>query len=170
MDAVLDWRIDRECERFLYREAELLDARRFHDWLALLSPSIDYRVPVRTTRENKDGAGFSDRAFFMEEDYASLKMRVLRLDSDFAWAENPATRTRRLVGNVRAQAGSGADECSVASNMAVYCFRGESAVPITLTGERRDLLRRIDGQWRLHARLVLLDTTVLGMEALSIFL
>jgi 3-phenylpropionate/cinnamic acid dioxygenase small subunit len=168
-----DERIERECTQFLYREATLLDRRQLHDWLKLISADIDYRVPVRTTRERKDGDGFSTRAFFLEEDYGSLTLRIAKLDSDFAWAENPPTRTRRLVTNIQveqAAAGAQAQEYNVVSNLALYCFRGESATPIVLTGERRDVLQRVNGEWQLKKRLVLLDTTVLGLESLSMFL
>ncbi|MEA2977896.1 MAG: hypothetical protein QOF19_3416 [Alphaproteobacteria bacterium] len=177
-DTMIDERIERECIQFLYREAELLDNRKFHAWLQLLSPEIDYRVPVRTARENEDGNGFSTKAFFMEEDFGSLTARVTRLDSKFAWSENPATRTRRLVTNFRVSIsplagqmeGKREESCDVLSNLAVYCFRGEAAVPLILTGERQDVLQRHGGGWKLLSRLVLLDTTVLGMESLSIFL
>lgn len=173
MDAISNERIERECTRFLYREAELLDDRKFHQWLELLSRDIDYRVPVRSTRANKDGQGFSKTAFFMEEDYPSLKLRVTRLDSEFAWSENPATRTRRLVGNIRvgnADDGNNPDRYRVNSNMVVYCYRGEAAAPFELTAERQDVLQRVGGEWKLSRRLVLLDSTVLGLESLSIFL
>lgn len=175
-DAMVDERVERDCTHFLYREAELLDNRKFDEWLSLLSPAIDYRVPVRTTRENKDGFGFSKTAFFLEEDFGSIKVRVARLGSDFAWSENPATRTRRFVGNVRvrtsdmAGAAKGEERYAVVSNMAVFCYRGEEAKPTELTGERHDVLQRIDGDWKLLSRTVLLDATVLGMESLSIFL
>jgi 3-phenylpropionate/cinnamic acid dioxygenase small subunit len=168
--------IERECTHFLYREAELLDNRKFDEWLSLLSPAIDYRVPVRTTRENKDGFGFSKTAFFLEEDFGSIKVRVARLRSEFAWSENPATRTRRFVGNIRVRASDtpgsakGEERYAVVSNMAVFCYRGEEAKATELTGERHDVLQRIDGEWKLLSRMVLLDATVLGMESLSIFL
>lgn len=172
---------ERECSAFLYREAELLDAWKFQQWLTLLSPDIDYRVPVRTTRMKKDGDGISKRAFFMEEDYGSLKMRVKRLDSDYAWSENPRTRTRRMVANIRvtphvsaSREGTGGppggERWNVFSNIAVYCHRGDAPHPIVLTGERQDVLDKSGGAWRLRRRLVLLDTTVLGMDAFSIFL
>lgn len=164
-----DQQIERACAHFLHREAELLDRRRFEDWLALLSAAIDYRVPVRTTRQNKDGDGFSTSAFLMKEDFGTLKLRVARLQSEFAWAENPATRTRRLIANIRIGPGS-ADEQPVTSNFAVYCFRGDATVPAILTGERQDVLAREDGAYKLKTRLVLLDSTVLGLPALSIFL
>ncbi|WP_454825839.1 aromatic-ring-hydroxylating dioxygenase subunit beta [Paraburkholderia xenovorans] len=169
-----DERIERECIGFLYREAELLDGWQFRDWLSLIASDIDYRAPVRTTRYLDAGSGFSHKAFYLKEDYDSLKMRVSRLDSEFAWAENPRTRTRRLVSNIRvgvdSNVDSHTDERRVASNMAVYCYRGDAPHPMILTCERKDILRRVDGRWNLARRIALLDTTVLGLESLSIFL
>ena len=161
--------LERLCTRFLHREAELLDRAEFADWLAMMHPGIDYRVPVRTTRDNRAGDGFSTRAFFMQEDFSSLAMRVKRLDSPYNWAENPRTRTRRLVGNVRVGAQEGVG-LRVDSNLAVFCYRADSEAPLMLTCERQDLLREHKGCWTLARRLVLLDTTVLGHESLSIFL
>lgn len=154
---------------FFHLEAELLDKRELQRWHELLSKDIRYRVPVRTTRDNRGGFGFSECAFFLDEDYMSLKTRVLRIGSDFAWSENPATRTRRFVTNIRVRSSS-RDRIQCASNVAVYCYRGDSGVPLVLTAEREDTLVRGEKRWELADRLVLLDTTVLGMESLSIFL
>ena len=87
---------ERACTRFLFLEAELLDRRNFADWLEIVSPEIEYKVPVRTTRNAGEGDGFSESAFFLNEDYGSLQLRITRLRSEYAWAENPPTRTRRL--------------------------------------------------------------------------
>jgi len=168
-DTMTDEAVERACAAFLFHEADLLDHRRLDDWLALLNPAIDYRIPVRTTRNNEDGDGFSTSAYFMKEDIGSLRLRVTKLQSRFAWAENPATRTRHLVANIRPGAGTPATQ-PVTSNFAVYCFRGDATVPTILTGERQDVLVRVDGAWTLRQRLVLLDSTVLGLESLSIFL
>ena len=161
--------VERECACFYYREAELLDNAEFASWLALVHRDIDYRVPVRTTRDNREGSGFSAKAYFMQEDFGSLKMRVDRLASPYAWAENPRTRTRRIVGNIRAGMLNG-DELQVATNLAVFCHRGDASTPLILTCERKDVLRQQAGKWKLVRRLALLDTTVLGLESLSIFL
>jgi len=168
----VDPRIEREIGHFLHLEAELLDARRLEDWLALLHPAIDYRIPVRTVRNAGEGTGFRDPAFFMEEDYGSLDPRVKRLASPFAWAENPPTRTRRLIGNIRVRPGEGdeSDGCAVASNIALYCYRGDAPQPIVMTGERLDTLVPHKDGWLLRRRLVLLDITVLGLPSFSVFL
>lgn len=163
--------IGRECENFLFAEAKLLDDGRLDEWLKLLSRDIQYRIPVRQSRENKDGLGFSSRAYFMDEDHSSLVMRVKRLVSDFAWAENPRTRTRRIVANVQlAQPSSRQSVYAVTSNCAVFCHRGDTPTPLILTCERHDELLKADDSFKILSRLVLLDTTVLGLESLSILL
>jgi 3-phenylpropionate/cinnamic acid dioxygenase small subunit len=162
-----------ECTAFLVTEAALLDDNRLAEWLGLLTPDVEYRVPVRIVRERGAGPGFSDDAFFMDEDFGTLSTRVTRLDNEFAWAESPPTRTRRFVGNPRVVEGAAEQdgaEVQVLNNLAVYCYRGDAAAPIILTAERQDTLRRVDGGWKLARRLVLLDSTVLGLQALSIFL
>lgn len=160
--------LERECAAFLYREAELLDRWQFDDWLKLLSPSVEYRIPVRNTLRKSAGDGFSRKAFLMDEDFGSLKLRVKRIGSDYAWSENPRTRTRRMVSNLRVT--QTAEGVEVISNIAVYCHRGDEPRPAVFTGERQDVLERPADGLRLRRRLVLLDTTVIGTDAFSIFL
>lgn len=164
-----------ECSQFLFSEARLLDDSRLTEWLDLLTADIDYRVPVRTVRTRGSGLEFSDRAFYLKEDLGTLRTRVQRLSLESAWAENPPTRTRRLVANVRVEPIRNGDrtngeEVDVGSNLAVYCYRGDTPMPKILTGERQDTLRRVDGAWQLARRTVLLDSNVLGLQSLSIFL
>ena len=39
--------LEREIEQFLYMEAELLDERRFSEWIELISDDIHYHMPMR---------------------------------------------------------------------------------------------------------------------------
>ena len=169
-ELVVDDRLQRECTAFLFHEAEVLDVWKLEEWIALLTPDIDYRIPVRTTRMKKDGEGFSKRAYVLEEDLSSIRMRAKRLESDFAWSENPRSRTRHMVSNVRVSSWDALGCVNVKSNVAVFCHRGDEPQPVILTGERQDVLQNTGGGWRLKKRLVLLDTTVLGMDAFSIFI
>ena len=43
----------REVEQFLYREARLLDERRFHEWLELLTDDVRYWMAGRRNRYPK---------------------------------------------------------------------------------------------------------------------
>ena len=149
---------------FLIAEAALLDDGRLADWLGVLTPDIDYRVPVRVVR---NGDEFSPTAYLYREDADSLAARVERLGHEDAWCEHPRTRTRRFVGNVRVDATT-ADDVAVRSNLALYCYRGGSPNPLVITGERHDVLRAHGGSWRLARRTVYLDSTVLGLQSLSV--
>lgn len=157
------------CEEFLYHEAHLLDDRRVSEWFELVTEDIDYRVPVRTTRERSADAEFSDQAYHLKEDHASLRVRIERLENDFAWSENPPSRNRRFVSNVTVL-DTDDGEIDIRSNLLVHRSHEDSTTPDLLSGERRDTLRRTDDGLRLAARTVLLDHTVLPTDSLSIIL
>ena len=93
-----------EAEEFLYREASLLDERRFDEWLDLLTDDVHYWMPIRRTTTAKEVANEftrpGDGAFF-DDDKRLLTLRVQRLSVGRAWAEDPPSRTRRMVSNVR---------------------------------------------------------------------
>jgi 3-phenylpropionate/cinnamic acid dioxygenase small subunit len=106
----------------------------------------------------------------MKEDLLSLETRVKRLASRFAWAESPATRTRRMMSTVRAEVGPDQTKVMVRSNIAIFCYKGDAAHPQIVTADRRDELRITAGGIKLLRRVAILDSSVLGLEALSIFL
>ncbi|AKK30564.1 aromatic-ring-hydroxylating dioxygenase subunit beta [Mycobacterium sp. EPa45] len=157
-------------QAFMFREAELLDGGQFRDWLDLLDPDIRYVVPVRTTREGTEAAGWVSAIAHWDDDYTGLEMRVLRSETDFSWAESPRSRTRHFVSNIRTSPGSDADELVVRSNLLFFRSRGDSGRWELLSAERVDVLRRTDGSLRLARREVLLDHSTLPIDNLSVFL
>ena len=86
-----------EIERFLIDEAALLDEWRLEEWLALMAEDAHYLVPPLDAPE----ADHRDTLFLIADDRRSLASRVRQLLSGITWAENPRSRTRRLVTNVR---------------------------------------------------------------------
>lgn len=154
-------------EQFLYDEAELLDDCRWTEWLTLVSEDIDYRIPVRSTRDRQAGVSdFSSHAFHLVEDHGALAVRLGRLSTD-SWSENPPSRTRRMISNVRIKENSAAG-IAVRSNLLFYWERAEQSS--VLAAERRDLLRPGPTGFLLRARLVLLDHTILPTPSLSVVL
>jgi 3-phenylpropionate/cinnamic acid dioxygenase small subunit len=154
---------------FLYREADLLDKGRFREWLGFLTEDIDYRMPVRTTRMRAAGPGYSEDMDFLIEDMASLKMRIGRVETEYAWAEDPPSRTRHLITNVLVEAGENDNEVQVMSNFLVYRTSGDISTPDLFSGLREDVLRDVEDEWRLARRMILVDHTVMGASSLSIF-
>jgi 3-phenylpropionate/cinnamic acid dioxygenase small subunit len=159
-----------EVLEFLYLEAELLDDRRFGEWLDLLTDDVTYRVPLRLTVVRQAEREFSNETEILTENRASLELRVKRLGTGYAWSETPPSRTRHMVANVRVRTTDKADELSVVSNVLVYRNRGWETTSDIFSGERHDMLRRVDDRWLLAARTVLLDQAVLGARDISIFL
>jgi 3-phenylpropionate/cinnamic acid dioxygenase small subunit len=111
----------REVEQFLYREARLLDARRFHEWLKLFTDDVRYRMAGRSNRYPRSSKAIAilDPERYVEDDrtradeLASLDetketpaARVARLDTGMAWAEDPLSRTRHLIASVEVEAGA----------------------------------------------------------------
>ncbi len=155
---------------FLATEAHVLDRRQFNEWLTMLAPEIHYRVPVRVTSASSSS---SDELLPMEhffENYRSLEARVRRLDTEHAWAEDPPSRTRRFVTNLRTFAYDD-DHVVTESYLLLYRSRGDQLNTAILSGVRMDLLRILpDEKHRLVKRLVVLDDSVLNTQNLALFL
>jgi ethylbenzene dioxygenase subunit beta len=160
-------------EAFLFHEAQLLDENRLREWFGLLTEDVRYQVPIRIAKEQ--GAepgitGVATQGFHLDEDYDSLAMRVERVETGFAWAEDPPSRIRHFIANVRvAEAGNGADELDVRSNVLVYRSRWDRPNYDVLSAERQDVLRRVNGEWKLARRMVILDSSALPTHNLSFF-
>jgi 3-phenylpropionate/cinnamic acid dioxygenase small subunit len=173
----------REVEQFLYREARLLDERRFHDWLQLLTDDVRYWMGSRPNRYPKSSKAIAildpdrydeddrtkeDELAILDEDKSTLDARVARLDTGMAWAEDPPSRTRHLITNIEVEPGEAEAELEVYSNFIVYRSRSETEQDFYV-GARRDVLRRIDGAFRIASRKITLDQNVLVAKNVSIF-
>lgn len=156
------------CYQFLAREAECLDENRVTDWLELLAPDIIYDMPIMQTQRRTDDP-IAPNGWHMKETFGSLQARVARLGTNSAWGEDPPSRTRRLIGNVRGGPWAGA-EIPVRSNLLLYVGRGDSAEAVVLGAERRDVLRRTANGLKLARRTVLLSHTTLPVQSLGVFL
>jgi ethylbenzene dioxygenase beta subunit len=157
-----------QVEDFLFHEAELLDEWRLREWLGLLTDDICYRVPIRIAKEKAGGesavTGVSTEMFHLDEDRDSLELRVERLETGFGWAEEPPSRIRHHVTNVRV-----GDELAVRSNVLLYRSRWDKPEHDLLSAERHDVLRRVDGELRLASRHVILDSTSIPTLNLTFF-
>jgi len=149
-------------------EAELLDTGQDRKWLeTMVSKEIVYQVPLRQTVERARGTGFATTTFHLDESYGSLMSRVLRNESGFAWAEDPPSRIRHFVTNIRvAQLENG--QVGVRSNLLIYRTRRDQTQPQLLSGERQDVLGAEDGALKLYRRTILLDLTVIETHNLAI--
>ena len=102
----MDNELRQQVEEFYYLEAELLDERKLRQWFELLTEDIRYWMPLRYNPLERpenitDEVSPSGEAYYFDDDWKSLKIRVERAYSKIAWAEVPPSRTRHLITNVR---------------------------------------------------------------------
>lgn len=154
---------------FMIEEAELLDSRRFEEWLALFTDDVEYRVPVRITRRLGNPDVVED-IFHFDENKMSLGLRVRRLATNVAWAEDPPSLTRRFVTNMKVSWGENSGELTVRSYLLLYRSRGDRGTHDLLSGEREDMLRLETDRLRIARRRVVLDQATLGTKNLAVFL
>lgn len=155
---------------FLMLEAELLDDLEERRWLVeMVSRDVIYQLPLRQTVERSRGNGVAEGMYHLNEDYGSLSAKVKRNETAYAWAEDPPSRVRHFVTNVRVRPGDLEGELAVRSNILIYRTRQDQTTPQLLSGERHDVLRDEGEGLRLLNRFVVLDLTVIGTHNLSIF-
>lgn len=157
-----------EIQRFLFREAALLDRRDYTGWLALTTEDINYRVKAAVARDA--GAAAVDYSI-IDEDSVALKSRIDQISNPrLTRAENPPSLTRRVVSNIEAYRGRNPGEILASSYLLAYRSRPSVPQGGFYVAHREDVLRKSADGWRLAQRLVLLDQIMLFDGALSTIL
>lgn len=162
--------LQEEITQFYYREAYLLDHRKYREWLDLLTEDIQYVMPVRVTLENKRGSNLNHDMTYFSDTKKDITMKVERLYMKSAWVDDPAPRQRHFISNVMIEQTDSPKEYKVIS---YFLFkRSRSSEPHTeeIFGEREDILRKVDGGWKIAARTVKADQSVLTVMNLAMFL
>lgn len=166
----VDRTVQEEIREFILREALALDERRFRDWLEFLAKDITYDVPLRVVREGLAEWELSPTGRIFQDNKQTLEIRVRRLETDFAWAEQPPSRTRHFVTNVLVDAGEHDGEYEVSSYCLIYRSRGDSIEPNLVSVVRKDLLRRTADGYEIARRWAAIDQAVINAHNLSIFI
>jgi 3-phenylpropionate/cinnamic acid dioxygenase small subunit len=155
-------------QRFLHHEAALLDGRDYKSWLDLLTDDITYRITAQVSRRAEDG--IEDYAI-VDDDADALHLRVAQIsDPKLTHAENPPSMARRNLSNFLISHGDAPDSFMSRCNLLLYRNRGSVPEGHIYSGERRDVIRRVNGDFRLARRDVRLDQTTLFEGVLSVLL
>jgi ethylbenzene dioxygenase subunit beta len=172
-----------DIEQFLFREARLLDEFRFREWLGLLAEDIRYWMPsfgrryrpfskaiTALTADRPLETEFSSESevAILDETKESLERRVARLESGMAWAEDPPSHTCHIISNVSVHEGDADTQILVNSNFVLYRTRAESEQDLYV-GRRQDILRQMNGDWRIAYRKIFLPQHVIAAKNASNF-
>lgn len=162
--------LQHEIEQTLYTEAALLDSYRLEEWLGMLTDDIVITAPIRRdTHPGTEQSEFSEEGYYIYNEADVLRERVTRLGKEYAWAENPRSRVRHVIGNVRVT-DAGDDEYVAWNNQLVYRSYGNTAKKDTLSAQRKTTLRRVDGDLKITSREIYFDDSVLDVKNLTIVL
>jgi 3-phenylpropionate/cinnamic acid dioxygenase small subunit len=171
------YRLKADIEDFYFREADLLDDRRFRDWLDILADDIIYFMPIRRnvkfgqhqTRENtRSGEGIS----WFDEDKWTLTKRVEQILTGVHYAEEPLSRICHMVSNVQIKAVrpdlEKPGELDVTSRFLIYQNRVDYET-YTFVGKRNDTIRATDNGWKVARREIILEQSILLAKNLTMF-
>lgn len=167
----MDQGLRAEIQEFQAREIELLQSRQYEQWLNLFTSDLRYFMPIVSVLE-KAGEEGSDgpvgKLAYFDDTLETLRLRVQRTDSRFAWTEIPPSRVRYFTQILRIEGSSASGEAVVNCNLIVYQTRLERDETF-FVGERVDNLRRVNGDWRISSRKIVIDRSVVPGKNLSIF-
>lgn len=171
------YEVKREIEEFLYDEANLLDERRFEDWLGTLAEDLRYFMPMEyNVKFGEHGAREltkrEEQISWFNEGKWSLGKRAEQILTGVHWAEEPLSRVCRLVTNVQLRAmkanDAGEPEVDVSSRFLIYQNRCEYE-QYFFVGDRFDRIRRTAEGWKLARREIRIHQNVLLAKNLTVF-
>lgn len=171
------YEVKREIEEFYYDEANLLDERRFKEWVDTLADDLRYFMPMEYNVKFGEHASreYTKREQHMSwfnEGKWSLGKRAEQILTGVHWAEEPLSRVSRLVTNVQLKAietnAAGELEVDVTSRFLNYQNRCEYE-EYFFVGDRFDRLRLTADGWKLAQREIHLHQNVLLAKNLTIF-
>jgi 3-phenylpropionate/cinnamic acid dioxygenase small subunit len=137
-----------EAEDLLYREARLLDDLRHQEWLAMLDENATYWIPC-----NGEGTDHNREISLVFDDKHRLTDRIGRLQSGLAHAQNPPSKTKRLVSNVQIENAT-ENTATILSGFILYELRrGKERV---FAGRYEHRLHLVDGTWKIASKKVVL--------------
>jgi benzoate/toluate 1,2-dioxygenase beta subunit len=161
----------RTVEQFLYREALLLDEKRWEEWLALYTDDCFYWVP--SVVGQKDPV---ETVSLYAEDRMRMEMRIIRVTHPRAFSQEMPTRMSHIVGNVMLESGPAAvdggmspeAELVVRSTVHILEFRRDEQR--MFGGIVRHWLRREGGGWKIAMKRIDLINCDAPMEGIQLFL
>jgi len=150
----------------LYNEARLLDERRYKEWLDLFSEDAVYWVPAG--KKPLDEIDPEWEVSLVYDDRSMMEQRVARLNSPYAYTQQPASRTQRIVSNVTVALGE-SDGTFVTSSV-LCCYEIRAHKMNTLMGRCEHTVVDAGGQWKIAKKVIDLLTRDEVVDSLSFIL
>ena len=150
--AVDDLVLQHAVEQLLYREAYLLDLRRWDDWLALYVADAEYYVPAWLSEDELASDPARELSLIYLKGKGRIDDRAFRIRGGDSYASAPLPRSCHVVGNVLVLAAEG-ETIDVAASWTVHQYGIKGA---RTHGGRYDYrLRRVDGDLKIAKKTII---------------
>jgi benzoate/toluate 1,2-dioxygenase beta subunit len=161
-----------ELTRFLYREAQLLDEKRWAEWLALYVDDCFYWIP--SVAGQKDPVG---TVSLYAEDRMRLEMRIIRITHPRAFSQDFPTRMSHVVANVAIDPDEGqgwdggiAPRADLVLHSVAHIAEFRKDTQRLFAGAVRHWLRRDGDGWKIAMKRIDLLNCDAPMEVVQLFL
>lgn len=147
---------------FIWREADLLDARDYQAWLGLWDDEGRYIVPI-----DREASDYAARLNYAYDDAAMRRMRVARLTSGESVSATAAGVTVRTVSRFRRLDDTAAGDLRV--RCAQHLLEHRNGEQRLLAADTTYELRATSNGWRMVEKVVLLANStdaLIGMTFL----
>ncbi|MFM9921638.1 aromatic-ring-hydroxylating dioxygenase subunit beta [Variovorax sp. H27-G14] len=144
-------------------EAELIDAKRFDEWLALFAEDGHYWVPLLGAAQ-ADPFSHNSLAY---EDRLLLQLRVERLKNPRAHSQHPPSHSQHVLQPSRIEQQSD-DEARLRTPFLYVEARGQDHVLLSGTAHHH-LVRTPDG-WRIREKRIDLLDAARALPAIQLFI
>lgn len=141
---------------FLFREAQLLDERRWDEWVELYTEDAVFWVPAWKSEDEPTSSPDTELSLIYYEGRSNLADRVWRARSNLSVASTPLHRTAHAITNVLLEAPPAPSQVMVKSSWATHTFNPRRKTQHVFFGRAEHTLRLEGGAWRIARKKALL--------------
>ena len=155
-----DTDLQAEVTNLVYREAMLLDRRRWDDWIDLYTEDATYWVPAWASEEDTTDDPDTQLNLIYLRNRGGLEDRIFRIESRDSYASYPLDRTVHVVSNVLGENVDG-DTIEATANCLVHSYGKKGS--LTRGGMYDFTLTRINGDLKIsRKKIVFIDDRLEG--------
>ncbi len=155
-----DTDLQAEVTNLVYREAMLLDRRRWDDWIDLYTEDATYWVPAWASEEDTTDDPDTQLNLIYLRNRGGLEDRIFRIETRDSYASYPLDRTVHVVSNVLVEHVDG-DTIEATANCLVHSYGKKGS--LTRGGMYDFTLTRINGDLKISPKkIVFIDDRLEG--------
>lgn len=157
----VDNRLKLDVAELVYREATLLDRRKWEEWIDLYTEDGVYWVPAWKNEEETTDDPETQLNMIYLRNRGGIEDRVFRIESRDSYASVPLDRTVHVVGNVLVEKVDG-DTVEATANCIVHVYSTKNG-PTTRASLYDYILRRENGTLRIaRKKITFIDDRLQG--------